>query len=64
MNRFLPLLAVVAALLTLIAVWAVGDRIATEFDDYRKTQLRGRTDRLLDRSDLVFRRKGNTERGK
>ena len=29
MNRFLPLLAVVAALLTLIAVWAVGDRIAT-----------------------------------
>lgn len=29
MNRFLPILSVVAALLTLIAVWAVGDRIAT-----------------------------------
>lgn len=29
MNRFLPILGVVAALLTLIAVWAVGDRIAT-----------------------------------
>jgi len=29
MNRFLPVLATVAALLTLLAVWAIGDRIAT-----------------------------------
>jgi Domain of unknown function (DUF4340) len=29
MNRFLPVLAVVAALLTLLAAWAIGDRIAT-----------------------------------
>lgn len=29
MNRFLPILAIVATLLTLLAAWAIGDRIAT-----------------------------------